>query len=88
MPLYEFTCEKCGAKFEELVSAGLDGLGVTCPECGSEEVEKLVSRFAAGGPSAGSGKRGGASCGPGSGRLRLTPGPGGPCTTSGKRRTR
>jgi putative FmdB family regulatory protein len=67
MPLYEFTCEQCGATFEELVAAGLDGLGVTCPECGSEEVEKLVSRFASGGPSAGSGGSG--SCAPGSGRF-------------------
>lgn len=67
MPLYEFTCEACGATFEELVSAALDSLGVTCPECGSEEVEKLVSRFASGGPS--SGGSGGGSCGPGSGRF-------------------
>lgn len=67
MPLYEFTCERCGATFEELVGAGLDGTGVTCPECGGEEVEKLVSRFASGGPSAGSG--GGGQCGPASGRF-------------------
>ncbi|MGA7991395.1 MAG: zinc ribbon domain-containing protein [Thermoanaerobaculia bacterium] len=69
MPLYEFTCEECGATFEELVAAGLDRHGVTCPECGSEEVEKLVSRFASGGTSSGSGKSGGGSCGPGSGRF-------------------
>jgi putative FmdB family regulatory protein len=69
MPLYEFICEKCGATFEELVAAGLDGPGVECPSCGSEEITKLVSRFAAGGPSSGSGKSGGASCGPGSGRF-------------------
>jgi putative FmdB family regulatory protein len=67
VPLYEFTCEKCGATFEELVAAGPDGLEVTCPECGSEDVEKLVSRFASGGPSAERG--GGGSCGPGSGRF-------------------
>ena len=67
MPLHEFTCEQCGATFEELVAAGLDGLGVTCPECGSEEVEKLVSRFASAGASLPS--DGGGSCGPGSGRF-------------------
>jgi putative FmdB family regulatory protein len=67
MPLYEFTCTNCDKTFEELVAAGLDGPGVACPDCGSEEVEKLVSRFASGGPSAGSG--GGGSCGPGSGRF-------------------
>lgn len=70
MPLFEFTCEKCDATFEELVGAGLDGLDVTCPECGSEEIEKLVSRFASGGPAAGTGGGGGGgSCGPGSGRF-------------------
>ncbi|HQQ76163.1 MAG TPA: zinc ribbon domain-containing protein [Thermoanaerobaculia bacterium] len=70
MPLYEFTCEKCGATFEELVGAGLDGFGVTCPECGSEEIEKLVSRFASAGASTSNGGGGGGgSCGPGSGRF-------------------
>jgi putative FmdB family regulatory protein len=67
VPLYEFTCEESGATFEELVSAGLDLSGVTCPECGSEDIEKLVSRFASGGTSARSGGSG--SCGPGSGRF-------------------
>lgn len=67
MPLYEFTCEKCGATFEELVAAGPDDPGVTCPGCGSEDIEKLVSRFASGGSSVGSG--GGGACGPGSGRF-------------------
>jgi putative FmdB family regulatory protein len=69
MPLYEFTCEKCGATFEELVGAGLEGLGLTCPECGSEEIEKLVSRFASAGSTSTSGGSGGGSCGPGSGRF-------------------
>lgn len=67
MPLYEFTCTKCGETFEELVSAGLDALGVTCPECGSADVEKKVSRFAS--ASAPSGGSSGSSCGPGSGRF-------------------
>lgn len=69
MPLYEFTCTSCGKTFEELVDAGVEGLGVTCPECGSEEIEKLVSRFASAGASASKGGDGGGSCGPGSGRF-------------------
>jgi putative FmdB family regulatory protein len=69
VPLYEFTCEECGATFEELVAASLETLGVTCPGCGSEKVEKLVSRFASGASSAGSGGGDGGSCGPGSGRF-------------------
>jgi len=67
MPLYEFTCTDCGETFEELVAASLDALGVTCPDCGSERVEKLVSRFASAGGS--SSDAGGGSCGPGSGRF-------------------
>lgn len=47
MPLYEFECETCGAGFEELVrSASLVG-EVTCPDCGSPQVHKKISRFAA-----------------------------------------
>jgi putative FmdB family regulatory protein len=69
MPLYEFTCEKCGATFEELLGAGLDDRGVTCPECGSEDIEKLVSRFASAGAPASKGGSGAGSCGPGSGRF-------------------
>jgi putative FmdB family regulatory protein len=68
VPLYEFTCTDCGETFEELVAASLDTLGVTCPDCGSEDVEKLVSRFASTGASS-SGGSGGGSCGPGSGRF-------------------
>ncbi len=68
MPLYEFTCADCGATFEELVSVTFDTLGVTCPECGSEKIEKLVSRFASGSGGSG-GTDGGGSCGPGSGRF-------------------
>jgi len=68
VPLYEFTCTDCGETFEELVAASLDTLGVTCPDCGSEKVEKLVSRFASTGASSANGG-GGGSCGPGSGRF-------------------
>ena len=63
MPLYEFTCTRCGETFEELVAAAGEGSGVACPACGSKDVEKLVSTFAAsGGPS---GEGGGGSCGSG-----------------------
>jgi putative FmdB family regulatory protein len=40
MPIYEFECEGCGARFEELVAAG----GATpCPACGSERTRRLYS---------------------------------------------
>ena len=40
MPIYEFECEGCGERFEELVAA--DG-GVACPGCGSERTRRLLS---------------------------------------------
>ena len=40
MPIYEFECSKCGARFEELVRAGEKS---ACPSCGSEEVERRYS---------------------------------------------
>ena len=64
MPLYEFTCAKCGKTFEELVGSSLDTSGLTCPACGCEDVEKLFSTFSSSGPSDGGG--GGAGpCGSG-----------------------
>jgi len=41
MPIYEFECEKCGARFEELVAAG--GEEVACPRCGEMRTRRLLS---------------------------------------------
>lgn len=43
MPIYEFECEACGARFEELVAAGAM---VACGECGSERTRRLFSNVA------------------------------------------
>lgn len=43
MPIYEFECEACGARFEELVAAGT---AVPCRECGSERTRRLYSSVA------------------------------------------
>jgi putative FmdB family regulatory protein len=40
MPIYEFECEECGGRFEELVAAGG---AVACPRCGSERTCRLLS---------------------------------------------
>lgn len=45
MPIFEYRCNDCSAKFEELVSRSDDK--VSCPECGSENTSKLLSMFAA-----------------------------------------
>jgi putative FmdB family regulatory protein len=41
MPIYEFECEECEGRFEELVAAGVEGLA--CPECGSTRTRRLIS---------------------------------------------
>ena len=40
MPIYEFECEECGARFEELVAAASSA---ACPSCGSERARRLYS---------------------------------------------
>ena len=42
MPIYEYKCKKCEACFEKLVFAG-DEEPVECPECGTRQVDKLMS---------------------------------------------
>lgn len=42
MPIYEFSCLKCGHEFEELLP--LNSSNPECPKCKSE-TEKLVSHF-------------------------------------------
>jgi putative FmdB family regulatory protein len=40
MPIYEFECTKCGARFEEIVKAGQTA---PCPQCKSSEVQRRYS---------------------------------------------
>ncbi len=64
MPLYEFTCTKCGKVFEELLSlAELEAGDLECPACGAGEVTRDLSTFATSGGDGG-GCRGG-GCGTG-----------------------
>lgn len=44
MPIFEYQCRKCGARFEKLVSSA--DAAATCKECGSARVEKLLPVFA------------------------------------------
>jgi putative FmdB family regulatory protein len=41
MPIYEFECVECGARFEELVASGAEG--APCAECGSTRARRLMS---------------------------------------------
>jgi putative FmdB family regulatory protein len=40
MPLYEYMCKKCSHTFEALV---FNGESVSCPECESAKIERLLS---------------------------------------------
>jgi putative FmdB family regulatory protein len=41
MPLYEFVCDRCGERFEELVPAGTDT--VECDSCRSPGARRVYS---------------------------------------------
>jgi putative FmdB family regulatory protein len=43
MPIFEFNCRNCGYTFEELLLREQDK--VSCPECGSHSVKKIISMF-------------------------------------------
>lgn len=42
MPIYEFECEQCGERFEELVAP--DAAGAVCPACGASGARRLLSQ--------------------------------------------
>ena len=42
MPLYEYQCDGCGARFE-LIRKFSDPPLSACPTCGSDQVQKLIS---------------------------------------------
>ncbi len=41
MPMYEFDCDACGERFEDLVPAGTDA--TECRLCGSAETHRVLS---------------------------------------------
>lgn len=44
MPIYEYLCSACDAKFETFARSWTDK--ASCPECASDSVEKQLSSFA------------------------------------------
>ena len=46
MPLYEYECKACEAKFETLQHINADNRDLVCPICGAPEPTKVFSRFA------------------------------------------
>jgi len=49
MPIYEYRCEVCGARFEKYRRMKDADAEVQCPRCESAEIERLMSSFATGG---------------------------------------
>jgi putative FmdB family regulatory protein len=43
MPIYEFECEECGGRFEELMASAQTA---ACPSCGSDRTRRLLSSVA------------------------------------------
>jgi putative FmdB family regulatory protein len=46
MPLYEYRCSSCDARFEQLRRMSEADQGVVCPKCRSEQVSRQLSTFA------------------------------------------
>jgi putative FmdB family regulatory protein len=47
MPVYEYTCKKCDARFEKLLrSMSRRDEKVECPKCGSKDTSRALSVFA------------------------------------------
>ena len=46
MPLYEYECKTCEAKFETLQRINADNQDLVCPICGAPEPTKVFSSFA------------------------------------------
>ena len=53
MPIYEYTCSRCGASFEHLARTLVD-VAKACPKCGAPKPRKAFSSFAARVPTAAS----------------------------------
>ncbi|NWG21323.1 MAG: zinc ribbon domain-containing protein [Chloroflexi bacterium] len=49
MPLYEYVCQECSARFEKLVRASQDDASVVCPSCGATHATRAFSTFATSG---------------------------------------
>ena len=43
MPIFEYSCPNCGHRFEKLVLSSKRQRELTCPSCGSPDVQKAIS---------------------------------------------
>jgi putative FmdB family regulatory protein len=79
MPIFEFRCAECSRVFEKLLFQSDGEVNMSCPECGCESVERVISRtnYTVGaGPAANQPKISSKSCGGGNQCMTLDlPGP-------------
>lgn len=47
MPTYEYTCKRCGKRFELILNFGEHEKKQKCPNCGSVKLEQRISSFVA-----------------------------------------
>ena len=57
--MYEYRCKACGKTYEQLRRMQDADNNLKCPNCEAEDVERLVSAFAAGGCGSGASSGGG-----------------------------
>jgi putative FmdB family regulatory protein len=43
MPIYEYQCHQCGTISEFLVGIGTSNSALSCKQCGSSQLEKMIS---------------------------------------------
>lgn len=67
MPIYEYRCKDCGKVFARLQTIANPTKTTPCPACGSDQTGRILSTFAAGSSSAGTGSRPSAAAGCGGG---------------------
>ena len=48
MPVYEFTCQSCGQRFEKLFRTMNGKPSAECPKCGSKQTQRALSLVNAG----------------------------------------
>jgi len=64
MPIYEYRCKQCDAKFEKRVKLSTQAAEIECPKCGARRVEKAVSLFGTASSPLSGGPSHAAACGP------------------------
>jgi putative regulatory protein, FmdB family len=47
MPIFEYSCEDCGTKFEKLVRRTTEASELNCPSCGHAHLHQEYSTFSA-----------------------------------------